>query len=159
MALARRKARRLPAAVTVELSQVITFMQLIWAVDHELERISFRMGERLGVTIPQRMCLLLIAATPGILASQLAERLHLHRGTMSGILARLHSAGFIIRTAEPTDARRVGLTLTAAGRRVVRRQRGTFEAAVRALLAGTSSAERTATARVLTRLRQELQNA
>jgi len=35
------------------LDDVLRFMRLIWAVDHELERVSKRMESRLGLTIPQ----------------------------------------------------------------------------------------------------------
>ena len=54
------------------------------------------METRLGLTIPQRMSLLLIGRTPGILASELAEVLHLHRGTVSGIVRRLEAAGYVV---------------------------------------------------------------
>ena len=140
----------------IALDKVLTFMRLIWALDHELERVSKQMETALGVTIPQRMCLLLIGANPGILASQLADVLHLHRGTLSGILGRLQGAGLITRTSDPNDARRAGVTLTDAGVRLRGRRTGTFEKAVRALLATTSGKDLAATARVLDGLRQEL---
>ncbi len=71
------------------LDDVLRFMRLIWAIDHELERVSKRMEARIGLTVPQRLAMLLIARSPGILASELAEALHLHRGTLSGIVRRL----------------------------------------------------------------------
>jgi len=147
--MARRRA-------TDELRQVLTFMGTIWAVDHALERASKHMEVRLGVTAPQRMCLLLIASRPGILASDLATTLHLHRGTMSGILRRLERAGFITRTLDPDDRRRSGLHITAAGTRRIRSRAGTVELAVRRVLTGTSAAEREAAERVLRRLQHEL---
>ncbi len=115
------------AATDLPLDDVLPFMRLIWAVDHELERVSKRMESTLGLTIPQRLSLLLIGSHPGILASELAATLHLHRGTLSGIVRRLAAAGFIERTVERGDGRRVGLTLTARGRRMNLRRSGTFE--------------------------------
>lgn len=148
-----------PPAVKVReipLDDVLRFMRLIWAIDHELERVSKRMETRLGLTIPQRLALLLIGRNPGILASELASVLHLHRGTLSGVVRRLEAAGYVTRTVDRADARRAGLTLTAAGQRVNRRRAGTFEDAARRALAATLPAERAAAEHVLSRLGSEL---
>jgi DNA-binding MarR family transcriptional regulator len=140
----------------IPLDDVLRFMRLIWAIDHELERVSKRMESRLGLTIPQRLSLLLIGQNPGILASELAAVLHLHRGTLSGVTRRLVAAGYVERRADPGDARRVGLTLTPAGQSMNRRRAGTFEDAVRRVLASILSGERSAAEHVLARLGTEL---
>ena len=140
----------------IPLDDVLRFMRLIWAIDHELERVSKRMEARLGLTIPQRLSLLLIGRNPGILASELATVLHLHRGTLSGVVRRLETAGYVTRTIDASDARRAGLTLTEAGQRVNRRRAGTFEDAVRRVLGATPAGERAAAERVLGRLGGEL---
>ena len=140
----------------IPLDDVLRFMRLIWAIDHELERVSKRMEGRLGLTIPQRLSLLLIGRNPGILASELAAVLHLHRGTLSGVVRRLQAAGYITRTVDASDARRAGLALTPEGQRVNRRRAGTFEEAVRRVLAATLPSERAAAEQVLTRLGGEL---
>jgi DNA-binding MarR family transcriptional regulator len=147
-----------PAAREIPLDDVLRFMRLIWAVDHELERVSKRMESRLGLTIPQRMSLLLIGRNPGILASELAAVLHLHRGTLSGVVRRLEAAGYVTRTVDASDARRAGLTLTPAGQRINRRRAGTFEDAVRRVLAATRSTDRAAAEHVLARLGSELRS-
>jgi DNA-binding MarR family transcriptional regulator len=149
-------AARVSRTREIPLDDVLRFMRLIWAVDHELERVSKRMESRIGLTIPQRLSLLLIGRNPGILASELAAVLHLHRGTLSGVVRRLETAGYVTRTLDASDARRAGLTLTAAGQRVNRRRAGTFEDAVRRVLAGTSASERAAAEQVLARLGGEL---
>jgi DNA-binding MarR family transcriptional regulator len=135
-----------------DIDDVLAFMQAIWAVDHELERVSKVMERRIGLTIPQRMTALLIARNPGIVASALAAQLRLHRGTMTGIVQRLETAGLVRRQADANEGRRVGLTLTTAGRRRLAQRSGTFEAAVRHVLAHTRRAELDATSRVLTSL-------
>jgi DNA-binding MarR family transcriptional regulator len=145
-----------PRVRAIPIDDVLHFMRLIWAIDHELERVSKRMESRIGLTIPQRMSLLLIGRNPGILASELAAVLHLHRGTLSGVLRRLEAAGHITRTIDASDARRAGLTLTAAGRKVNRRRAGTFEDAVRRVLGATVAADRAAAEQVLARLAGEL---
>jgi DNA-binding MarR family transcriptional regulator len=143
-------------ASDIPLDDVLRFMRLIWAIDHELERLSKRMEASIGLTIPQRLSLLLIGQNPGVLASTLASVLHLHRGTLSGIVQRLAAAGYLERKTDSHDGRRVGLTLTEAGRSVNRRRAGTFEDAVRRVLASTNSAELAAAERVLTKVGVEL---
>ena len=150
---------RRPGAVRageITLDAVLAFMSLIWAVDHELERVSKRMEARLGLTIPQRLSLLLIGRHPGILASELASVLHLHRGTLSGIVRRLEAAGYVRKLTDRLDARRAGLTLTSAGALINQRRAGTFESAVRRLLASVSADDRAVAARVLAGLAAEL---
>ena len=142
----------------IPLDDVLRFMRLIWAIDHQLERVSKRMEARLGLTIPQRLSLLLIGRNPGILASELASVLHLHRGTLSGVVRRLEAAGYVTRTVDAADARRAGLTLTTAGQRMNRRRAGTFEDAVRRVLAATPTNERAAAEHVLARMASELRS-
>jgi len=151
----------MPTAVVairdIPLDDVLRFMRLIWAIDHELERVSKRMEQRIGLTVPQRLALLLIGRNPGILASELASVLHLHRGTLSGVLRRLEAAGYIERTVDARDARRAGLTLTRAGQVMNRRRAGTFEDAVRRVLETVRGSDRAAAEHVLSRLGAELQ--
>src|SRR4051794_1026216 len=79
----------------------------------------------LGVTGGQVTLLVQIKKHPGITASELAERERISAPGMSGHIARLEAATLIERT-RATDRRRIGLTLTAEGERVledVRRRR------------------------------------
>ena len=131
-------------------------MRLIWAIDHELQSLSKRMQATLGLTVPQRMTLLLIGRHPGILASELATLLHLHQGTMSGIVRRLESARYVARVGDTGDARRMRLTLTARGRKANASRTGTYEAAVRRVLASTSRKEIASADMLLTRLARAL---
>lgn len=135
---------------------LLVFMRLIWAVDHQLQSVSKRMEASHGMTVPQRMTLLLIGRQPGVLASELAELLHLHPGTISGILSRLEAGGWIARKSDTGDARRRQLTLTAKGERANRRRKGTFQDAVRRALAASSRAEIDAASNVLRRLARAL---
>ena len=128
---------------------VLQFMQRLWSVAHELQRVSKRMEAELRLTGPQRLALLLIGRMPGISAGQLAATLHLHPATLTGVLARLERARLISRRADAADARRVHLTLTRAGRAANRRRSGTVEAAVRHALARVSRDDAATAGRVL----------
>jgi DNA-binding MarR family transcriptional regulator len=123
-----------PPAAAPPADSVIHFMRLIWAIDHELERVSKRMETSHGVTVAQRMTLLLIGRDPEASAAQLATLMHVHAGTMSGILKRLEAGGYIARRSHAGDGRRHSLTLTAKGLAVNRQRRGTLESIVRTLL-------------------------
>jgi DNA-binding MarR family transcriptional regulator len=72
----------------------------------------------LGVTGGQVTLLVQIKVSPGITASELAERERVSAPGMSGHITRLESAGLIERT-RATDRRRIGLTLTEAGEQVL----------------------------------------
>jgi DNA-binding MarR family transcriptional regulator len=135
---------------------VLEFMQRMWAVDHELQRVSKRMEAAVGLTGPQRFALVAIGRQPGVAAGVLASHLHLHPGTLTGIIARLAAAGLIERTWDADDGRRMRLRLTAAGRAITRRRRGTVEAAVRSAMAASSRVEQAAARDVLTRLADAL---
>jgi DNA-binding MarR family transcriptional regulator len=72
----------------------------------------------LGVTGGQVSLLIQIKKYPGITASELAERERISAPGMSGHIARLEAAELIERT-RATDRRRIGLTLTEGGDRVL----------------------------------------
>jgi DNA-binding MarR family transcriptional regulator len=72
----------------------------------------------LGVTGGQVSLLIQIKRTPGITASALAERERISAPGMSGHIARLEAAKLIERT-RAADRRRIGLTLTDAGDKVL----------------------------------------
>jgi DNA-binding MarR family transcriptional regulator len=135
---------------------VLQFMQRLWSVAHELQRVSKRMEAELGLTGPQRLALLMIGRVPGVTAGQLAAMLHLHPATLTGILRRLEHARLIGRRTDAADGRRVRLTLTRAGRAANRRRAGTVEAAVREALGLASRHDAAAAARVLVRVAQSL---
>lgn len=128
----------------------------MWAVDHELQRVSKRMVGRMGLTAPQRLALRFIGLHPALTLGALAELLHLHPGTVTGIVRRLEEGGWATRTRSSEDVRRMHLTLTPAGRRLDRRRSGTVEAAVRRTLAAVAPNQRDAAARVMKRLAENL---
>jgi MarR family transcriptional regulator, organic hydroperoxide resistance regulator len=134
---------------------VLEFIRLMWSVDHELQRISKRMVNQVGLTAPQRLAVRFIGRHPGVTLGGLAGLLHLHPGTVTGIVRRLEENGFVTRERSTEDTRRVHLKLTPAGRLVNRRHKGTVEAAVRRMTEDLSAAELDAASRLLARLAEE----
>ena len=111
--------------------RVLEFIRLMWSVDHELQRVSKRMVGRIGLTAPQRLAVRFIGRNDGLTPGTLAELLHMHPGTVTGIVRRLDEEGLVEQTRDSDDTRRRHLSLTAKGRRIDRMHKGTVEAAVR----------------------------
>jgi DNA-binding MarR family transcriptional regulator len=97
----------------------------------------------LGVTGSQVSILAAIKHDPHITASAVAERERVSAPAMSNHVARLETAGLIERTREGVDRRRVGLTLTTEGEKVLRSVRQRRTAWLAARLNRLTRAERT----------------
>jgi MarR family transcriptional regulator, organic hydroperoxide resistance regulator len=117
------------------LGAVLDFMRLLWALDHALQSASKRMESNFGMTGPQRLVMRIVGRFPGIAAGRVAEILHVHPSTLTGILKRLESRGLLQRRADPRDARRALFILTPKGRKLDTVRTGIVEQAVRRVLA------------------------
>ena len=82
-----------------------------------------RETEQFGVTGRQVTLLWLVKRSPGLTLRQLAEEEGISPPALSGHVDRLESAGLLDRVRSHVDKRRVGLTLTPAGERLLRRVR------------------------------------
>jgi DNA-binding MarR family transcriptional regulator len=139
-----------------ELGPVLEFMKQLWAVDHGLQSISKRLEAAHGITGPQRLVVRIVGRFPNISAGDLADVLHMHPSTLTGILRRLETRGVLQRRSDPKDARRALFGLTPRGKRVDTLRTGTVEAAVKRLFARVPDGI-AATQRVLSVLAEELQ--
>lgn len=79
--------------------------------------------ETLGVTARQVTLLWLIRQNPGLSLRELAAEEGISAPALSGYVDRLERAGLIERMRDPHDRRRVGLTLTEDGSRLLKRVR------------------------------------
>src|SRR5262245_45343937 len=135
---------------------VLEFIRRMWAVDHELQRVSKRMVGRIGLTAPQRLAVRFIGRHSGVTLGHLAELLHLHAGTVTGIVRKLEELGLVVQTRSEAEPRRRHLTLTAKGRHIDRRRKGTVEAAVRRTASGLTVQEMATAAAVMDVLAKNL---
>ncbi len=73
--------------------------------------------EDAGLTYPQYITMLVLWEDPDRPRSigELGERLHLDSGTLTPLLKRLAAMGYVTRTRDAEDERRVLVTLTAEG--------------------------------------------
>jgi DNA-binding MarR family transcriptional regulator len=130
----------------------LEFLQSLWRLNHALERLSGRMETALGVTAQQRLIIRWIGAYPGIVAGELAQVLHLDRGTVSASLKRLEAKGIIERRQDKEDRRRMPLHLTRKGKGLNRPTEGTAEHAVVRLLRGKHRTHTQSTREILEEL-------
>src|SRR5205814_10660337 len=83
------------------LGAVLDFMRLLWAVDHALQSASKRMESSFGLTGPQRLVVRIVGRFPGIAAGRIADILHVHPSTLTGVLKRLESRAVLQRRPDP----------------------------------------------------------
>ena len=100
------------------------------AVANELRPVLLRLArqlrketEQLGVTSRQVTLLWLIRGLPGLSLRELAAEERISAPALSGHVDRLEKAGLIERVRDEDDRRRVGLSLTEEGERLLKRVR------------------------------------
>ncbi|VTU20899.1 Organic hydroperoxide resistance transcriptional regulator [Variovorax sp. PBS-H4] len=74
--------------------------------------------DKLKLTYPQYLVMLVLWERDGLMVSELGERLSLDSGTLTPLLKRLESNGLVARIRDLADERRVHVSLTTAGRRL-----------------------------------------
>ncbi len=118
------------------------------AVANELRPVLLRLGrelrketEGLGVTSRQVTLLWLIRNRPGLSLRELAAEERISAPALSGHVDRLEKAALIERTRDDSDRRRVGLTLTEEGARLLKRVRARRTSWLAGRLKGLEPAE------------------
>lgn len=74
-----------------------------------------------GITNAQLFLLRQFTTAAPLSVNELAERIHARQNTVSSVLARLTAAGLVEKVRAPDDRRRVALSLTPRGRRLLAR--------------------------------------
>ena len=75
--------------------------------------------DKLGITYTQYIALVALGEQDDQIVGELGEKLFLESNTLTPILKKLESLGYIVRRRDPADERQVRLSLTKAGRDVV----------------------------------------
>jgi DNA-binding MarR family transcriptional regulator len=78
----------------------------------ELVRLNHRVGSRAEIRDIDLDCFDLISRADGVSPSTLAKDAGIHPATLTGVLDRLESAGWIIRERDPSDRRAVVIRAT-----------------------------------------------
>ncbi len=108
------------------------------------QRVSTAMTARLkriGLSVPQFDLLSTLSEREGITQSELAERLYVTKGNVSGLVDRLVEAGMVERRPIASDKRSYALHLTTHGRNLAQQGLATQRAYVEATLGKISPAD------------------
>jgi MarR family transcriptional regulator, organic hydroperoxide resistance regulator len=87
----------------------------IYSTAHAFNRVYKPLLDRLGLTYPQYLVMLVLWERDGVAVKDIGERLFLDSGTLTPLLKRLEAGHLIRRTRSIDDERRMLIALTAQG--------------------------------------------
>ena len=87
----------------------------IYSAAHAFNRVYKPLLDRLGLTYPQYLVMLVLWERDGVPVKDIGERLFLDSGTLTPLLKRLEAAELIARTRSTEDERQVLIALTPKG--------------------------------------------
>ncbi len=106
-------ARKQAADPLLRLDNQICFA--VYSAAHAFNRVYKPLLDRLGLTYPQYLVMLVLWARDGVPVKDIGERLFLDSGTLTPLLKRLETAGLVRRTRSTEDERQVLIDLTPLG--------------------------------------------
>jgi MarR family transcriptional regulator, organic hydroperoxide resistance regulator len=104
---------RKQAADWLRLDNQICFA--VYSTAHAFNRVYKPLLDRLSLTYPQYLVMLVLWERDGVPVKDIGERLHLDSGTLTPLLKRLEAAGLIKRARSTEDERQVLIALTPQG--------------------------------------------
>src|SRR4051812_16827132 len=87
----------------------------VYSAAHAFNRVYKPLLDRLGLTYPQYLVMLVLWERDGVPVKDIGERLHLDSGTLTPLLKRLEAADLIKRSRSTEDERQVLIALTPQG--------------------------------------------
>jgi len=129
----------------------------LYATHHAVGQVYQPLLAELGLTYPQYLVLVTLWTGDGLSVGELGRRLDLESSTLTPLIKRLENNGFLVRTRDKTDERRVRVHLTEAGRQMEQRARHIPACIAEAF--GLPLHELHALHEVLTRMRSSLKTA
>ena len=106
-------AKNLAADAPLLLGNQICFA--IYSTAHAFNRVYKPLLDRLGLTYPQYLVMLVLWERDGVPLKDIGERLFLDFGTLTPLLKRLEAAHLVKRTRGTADERQVLIALTPQG--------------------------------------------
>lgn len=92
------------------------FCFALYSASHAMTKTYKPMLDRLGLTYPQYLVMLVLWENDAILVKEIGARLFLDSGTLTPLLKRLESNGLVSRRRDPHDERQVRIALSEQGR-------------------------------------------
>lgn len=90
-------------------------------LNQRIARLAARVMRETGVSVPQFDVLSTLSEREGATQQEIAERLYVTKGNISGLIDRMAEAGLVERRALPHDRRSHALYITDAGREALTR--------------------------------------
>src|SRR5256885_11878893 len=87
----------------------------VYSTAHAFNRFYKPLLDRLGLTYPQYLVMLVLWERDGVPVKDIGEKLFLDSGTLTPLLKRLEAAGLVKRTRSTEDERQVLVALTPKG--------------------------------------------
>jgi DNA-binding MarR family transcriptional regulator len=132
-----------PNAAPVRKHDEITLLYLIKQVELAIRSRLDEMLRPAGLTALQYSALTVLERHPNITSAELARNSFVTAQTMADMVTSLQSHGLVERNRDPDDRRRLVLTLTSEGRRLLGRFRNRVGAVEDEMLAGLSRTQTT----------------
>ena len=106
-------ARKSACDAPLQLGNQVCFA--VYSTAHAFNRFYKPLLDRLGLTYPQYLVMLVLWEEDGLPVKEIGERLFLDSGTLTPLLKRMETAGLVKRTRSTEDERQVIVALTAHG--------------------------------------------
>lgn len=103
-----------PEGNAPDLDELLCFA--IHSTAHAIQRANKPLLDRLGLTYPQYLVMVVLWSADGQTVGAIGDRLFLESSTLTPLLKRLQAAGLVERQRDAADERQVRIRLTAAGR-------------------------------------------
>ena len=101
-------------ASSLTLDQLLCFS--IYSTGHAFNRIYKPLFDRIGLTYPQYLVMVVLWQEDGQTVRSIGKKLFLESNTLTPLIKRLESAGFVSRNRDREDERQVRVVLTQKGR-------------------------------------------
>ena len=111
--MARKLTAKIPAEAQLMLGNQLCFA--IYSTAHAFNRVYKPLLDRLGLTYPQYLVMLVLWEQDGVAVKEIGERLFLDSGTLTPLLKRLEAAHLVRRTRSSEDECQVLIALTVQG--------------------------------------------
>ena len=129
--MARKQAAEKHAAdPLLQLGNQLCFA--IYSAGHAFNRVYKPLLDRLGLTYPQYLVMLVLWERDGVPVKDIGERLFLDSGTLTPLLKRLEAAHLLKRTRSTEDERQVLISLTSQGQALREKAKAVPEAVLAA---------------------------
>ena len=109
----KQAAERHAADPPLQLGNQLCFA--IYSAAHAFNRVYKPLLDRLGLTYPQYLVMLVLWERDGVPVKDIGERLFLDSGTLTPLLKRMETAHLLKRTRSVEDERQVLISLTTQG--------------------------------------------